>query len=425
MAGHSRETDFAKRLIPVAKPFFTEAEVKAAGEVISSGWVAQGPKVREFEEAFRAYVGADHACAVANATAALHTALLAAGVNPGNIVLTVSHSFIATANCVRYCGGEPVFVDIDSETFNMSAQGLSECLQRDCETRSGRLYYKNAAGLAVGASPLVHLKPGPEFGRVAAVLAVHQMGMPCDLRSIIPLARKFHLPLIEDAACAAGSEILMEDGGRWEKLGRPHGDMACFSFHPRKILSTGEGGMITAQRAEYDRRCRRLRHQGMTISNAQRHESKEVMVEAYPEMGFNYRLTDIQAAIGIEQMKKMPALIARRRALAAVYLKELAQIPWLAVTKEPPFCRSNWQSFPVRLLEGAPMDQTAFMQYLLDNGVATRPGIMNAHEEKPFAAARRPLKHSETARRSAVILPLFHTMEENDIGYIVNLIKHA
>ena len=334
MAGHSRETDFAKRLIPVAKPFFTDDEVKAAGDVISSGWVAQGPKVRAFEETFRAYTGADHACAVANATAALHTALLAAGVKPGNIVITVSHSFIATANSIRYCGGEPVFVDIDPETFNMSPQRLSECLEQDCETRGGWLFYKNAVGLAVNDSPLVHLKPGSDFGRVAAILAVHQMGMPCDLRSIVPLARKFNLPLIEDAACAVGSEILLDDVGRWEKIGKPHGDIACFSFHPRKILSTGEGGMITTNRAKYDQRCRKLRHQGMTISDVQRHESKAVMVEAYPEMGFNYRMTDIQAAIGIAQLNKLPAMIARRRQLAAIYQKELAQIPLLAMTRE-------------------------------------------------------------------------------------------
>jgi dTDP-4-amino-4,6-dideoxygalactose transaminase len=379
----------------------------------------------EFETAFSSYVGSKHACAVSNCTAALHTALLAVGVKPGNIVITVSHSFIATANCIRYCGAEPVFVDIDLETFNISTPCLSECLEKECESRSGQLFYKNVHKLTVGSSPLVQLKSDPEIGRVAALLVVHQMGMPCDFRSIIPLAKKFHLPIIEDAACAVGSEFLMEDHGPWEKIGKPHGDIACFSFHPRKLMTTGEGGMLTTDNPDYDRAFRLLRHQGMSVGDLQRHHLKEIVVEEYPRMGFNYRMTDIQAAIGMVQLKKMPAMVAKRRELAALYQKELAAVSWLTLPRELPYCKTNWQSFAVRLSDNAPLEQYAFMQYFLEHGVATRPGVMNAHEEKPFIPQQCSLKHSESARRSVVILPLFHTMYEHEIYQIIELIKNV
>jgi len=425
MAGQSRTGSFAEDMIPIAKPFFGDEEVKAASDVILSGWVSQGPKVKEFEEAFADFVGANYACAVSSCTTALHTALLTIGVKPGNIVITVSHSFIATANCVRNCGAEPVFIDIELGTYNMSALGLSECIEQECETRSGQLFYKNVSNLSSKESPLAHVKPDSEFGRVAAVLVVHQMGIPCDLRSIVPLAKKFNLPLVEDAACAAGSEILMEDGGSWEKIGKPHGDIACFSFHPRKILVTGEGGMLTTNNAQYDRQFRFLRHQGMSVSDLKRHENKEVIIEEYPQMGFNYRMTDIQAAIGIEQIKKLPVIIEKRRELVSLYQKGLKQIPWLAPTEELPYCKPNWQSFLVRLLDHAPLDRNALMQYLLDNGVSTRQGIMNAHEEKPFAETEHLLKCSEAARKAVIILPLFHSMGEHEINRIITLIKNV
>ena len=194
---------------PITKPTMGDEEIAAAAEALRSGWVSQGPAVARFEQAFAAYVDAPHACAVSSCTTALHLALLAVGVQPGDEVITVSHSFIATANSIRYCGALPVFVDILPETFNLDPN-LIEAVVTE---------------------------------RTRAILCVHQIGLPCDLAGILEIAGRHGLPVIEDAACAIGSEIRI--GERWERIGKPHGDIACFSFHPRKVITTGEGGMLT------------------------------------------------------------------------------------------------------------------------------------------------------------------------------------
>lgn len=378
-------------LIPVARPWMDEQEAAAARRAILSGWITQGPEVAAFEREFGDIVGAPYACAVSSCTTALHLALVALGVGTGDEVITVSHSFIATANAVRYCGAVPVFVDIDLGTFNIHPG-------------------------------LVEAAIGPQ---TKAILAVHQIGMPCDLRALTAIATRHRLPLIEDAACAIGSEV--EWDGAWQRIGRPHGDIACFSFHPRKLLSTGDGGMLTTRSADLDRVFRLLRQQGMSVPDAVRHSSNEVIFEEYPVAGFNYRMTDIQAAIGREQLKRLPAIVARRRELAARYQARLRSIDGLIVPHEPQWARSNWQSYAVRIR--AWIDQRAFMQRMLDAGIATRRGVMNAHRERAYPAgtwrAVGGLTQSEEAQDTTVILPLFHQLTEDDQDRVVDTIART
>jgi perosamine synthetase len=378
-------------MIPVARPWMGEEEATAARRAILSGWVTQGPEVAAFEREFAGTVGAAHACAVSSCTTALHLALVALGVRAGDEVITVSHSFIATSNPIRYCGATPVFVDIEPGTFNIDPA-------------------------------LVERAVSP---RTKAILAVHQLGMPCDLAALVSIARDRGVPLIEDAACAVGSEI--EWRTSWERIGRPHGDVACFSFHPRKLLSTGDGGMLTTSNADLDGAFRLLRQHGMSVPDAVRHSSSKVIFEEYPVVGYNYRMTDIQAAIGREQLKRLPAIVARRRELAARYEARLQSIDGVIVPREPRWVRTNWQSYAIRL--GAWMDQRAVMQKMLDAGVSTRRGVMNIHRELSYPEgswrADSVLGHSEDAQDTTIVLPLYHQLTEEDQDRVVDALAAA
>jgi len=246
--------------------------------------------------------------------------------------------------------------------------------------------------------------------RTRALLVVHQIGLPCDLRALSALAARHRVPLVEDAACAIGSEI--ELGSGWERIGKPHGAIACFSLHPRKLLSTGDGGMITTADGAIDAQLRLLRQHGMTMSDRQRHAAPVVSVESYAALGYNYRLTDIQGAIGREQLSRLPEAIAQRRAIARRYHALLEGIPGLGLPREPAWARGNYQSYCVRLPDG--VEQLGVMQHMLDDGIATRRGIMCSHREAAYPEgtwrSAGPLTESERAQDRCIILPLFHDL---------------
>jgi dTDP-4-amino-4,6-dideoxygalactose transaminase len=378
-------------LIPIARPWLDERDAAAARRAILSGWVTQGPEVAAFEREFAHAVGAPHACAVSSCTTALHLALVSLGVGASDEVLTVSHSFIATANAIRYCGAMPVFVDITLDAFNVDPTQLEAAIT----------------------------------ARTKAVLVVHQLGMPCELGAVLDITKRRGIPVVEDAACAIDSEILWE--GRWERIGRPHADIACFSFHPRKLLSTGDGGMLTTSSVELDASFRLLRQHGMSVSDTVRHASTDVVFEEYPVTGFNYRMTDIQAAIGREQLSRLPEIVSRRRALASRYGERLRGIPGIIPASEPEWARTNWQSYTVRL--EPPLDQRRVMQRMLDEGIATRRGVMNSHLERAYPPstwrAAGPLVRSEQAQNTAIVLPLFHQMTEDDQDRVVDSLRLA
>jgi perosamine synthetase len=376
-------------VIPIAKPVLEEGEAEAARQVVLSGWVTQGPQVAAFESEFAAHVGAPYACAVSSCTTALHLALLAVGVAAGDEVITASHSFIATANSIRYCGAIPIFVDIDPRTYNLDPQQVAAAVT----------------------------------SRTRAILAIHQMGMPCDLPALLGVASRHGIALIEDAACAAGSEIRID--GQWQPIGRPLGDIACFSFHPRKVITTGDGGMLTTSNAAFADAFRLLRQHGMSVPDTVRHGSPQVVFEDYLAIGYNYRMTDIQAAIGRKQLERLPELVSHRRALASRYDELLGNLDGLLLPLEPEWARSNWQSYCVRLPDR--VNQKAVMQELLDQGIATRRGIMCSHREPCYAEEkpRHDLHKSELAQDHAILLPLYAQMTEEDQVTVATALRSA
>ncbi|WP_250002937.1 DegT/DnrJ/EryC1/StrS aminotransferase family protein [Actinoplanes sp. M2I2] len=369
-------------MIPVMIPLLGEEEAQAAAEAVRSGWVAQGPRVKSFEQQFAATVGAGHGVATSSCTTALHLALVLLGIEPGDEVVVPSLSFIATANAVRYVGATPVFADVDLTTGNVTVETVDAV----------------------------------RTPRTRAVIAVHQGGVPFDTAALRKAAAGWGVELVEDAACAAGSTAYGQPAGTGAAV-------AAWSFHPRKLLTTGEGGMVTVDDAAHAARLRRLREHGMNVSAADRHASSQPVLEAYLETAYNYRMTDIQAAIGLVQLGRLAGLVAQRRQLAARYHELLAGLDGLVPVRDPAYGQTNYQSFWV-LLDGFRVGRDEVLSELAAQGVSARRGIMAAHLEPAYADVRpAPLPVTERLTRDSLILPLHHALTADDQQHIVSVLR--
>ena len=368
-------------MIPIAKPYLTEEEAQAAYDTILTGWITQGPKVQEFEEKFSAYTGAKYAVAVSNCTTALHLSMIVAGLGPRDEVICPSMSYIATANAIKYVGAIPVFAEVQPETYNLDPIDVEKKITENTK----------------------------------AILVVHQIGMPADINTFKALCNKYKLKLIEDAACAAGSAY------KGSKIGS-HSELVCFSFHPRKVISTGDGGMITTNREDYYNRLKLLRQHAMSVNDRVRHEASKVIFEDHIEVGYNYRMTDIQAAVGIKQLEKLNWIVEERRKIAAAYNKAFKDIDCIRVPLEEEGYFSNYQSYSIYLKDSCPVNRNSLMQDLLDKGIASRRGIMTSHRETAYKNISKTisLPVSEDLQDSSIILPLYVPMKEEQINYVID-----
>ena len=372
--------------IPLTRPYFDEAEFSAVLETLRSGWVVQGPKVKEFEEQFAAYVGASHAVATSSCTTALHLALAALGIGPGDEVIVPSFTWVATANVAVYQGARPIFVDIDLCTFNIAPEKIEE-----------------------------KLTP-----RTRAIIPVHLFGLSADMDPIMEIAQQYNLYVVEDAACALGTTYKGQHVG-------VIGDVGCFSFHPRKNITTGEGGMLTTKRAELAEQFRVLRTHGAMESDLARHQKGRFGLPEFHVLGYNYRMTDIQAAIGIAQMGKLDWILAQRRVRARRYDEALADVVWLQLPTVPAGYEHTYQSYVVVVKDEAPMDRDELARRLQKAGIASRPGTLAVHNVGYYRThyGTRPgdCPMALKAERQSLTLPLFPTMNDHEQRFVVAMLR--
>lgn len=371
-----------KRNIAISLPSMGEEEWQAAKEPIFSGWITQGPKVKAFETLFAELHGVKHALAVSNCTTALHLALVACDIQPGDEVLVPAFTWVSTANVVMYCHATPVFVDIDPASFNI-----------DIDKIGGKITSKTKA-----------------------IIPVHLFGLCADVPEI--KRRWPQLKIVEDGACASGSAIHGKYAGGL-------GDIGCFSFHPRKSVTTGEGGMLTTNDDVIAARLDKLRNHGASISEEQRHHGpKPYILPAFEMVGYNYRMTDIQGAVGLVQLKKLNAFIEERDKWAMYYQDALKDIKWLRTPSVPPGYKHGWQSYVTFIDESvSPMKRNDIMEYLQSAGIATRPGTHAVHMLDVYknTFGIKPLDYpgAFAADQYSMSIPLHNRMSNDDYEYIV------
>ena len=377
------KTETTVHQVPIARPSIGDEELAAVAEVLESGWVTQGLKVAAFQAAFAARHGVAHALATTSCTTALHLALDAVGVVPGDEVIVPSFTWIATANAVVYCGATPVFADVDPLTYNIDATDAAARMTEN--TR--------------------------------AIVPVHLFGLCADIdRLRAALARDVRI--VEDGACSAGAVYRGQFAGGL-------GDVAAFSFHPRKVITTGEGGMLTTNDAEIAEHADRRRNHGASVPEEVRHSGPQpYLLPDFDTLGFNYRMTDIQAALGLEQLRKLDRFIADRADGARFYAQELRHLNWLSLPEAPMGDVHAWQSYVVRVdPDAAPMPRDAMMQTLQARGIATRPGTHAVHMlgyyRDRFGLQPEDYPGSLDCARNTMAIPLHNRMSEDDYAHVV------
>ena len=392
------ETETLLPTIPITKPWFDEEEEQLLIETLRSGWVVQGPRVAEFERLVADHAGAAHAIATTSCTTALHLSLVAAGIGPGDEVIIPAFTWIATANVVEYVGAKPIFCDIDLSTYNIDVD--------------------QAASLVTA--------------NTRAILPVHLFGLCAGMRALTALADKHGLAIIEDAACALDA---WQDG----KHAGTFGHSGCFSFHPRKVITTGEGGMVITNDDETAAKCRILRDHGAAASDLVRHQSKSgYLLKAFEQLGFNYRMTDLQGALGVCQMQKLQDIQAARRTKASQYDHELASIDWLDTPAVPEGSVHAYQAY-VCLMSGLEADHSNLealhrlrnniMQALQADGISTRQGTHAVHDlglyRRKYGLTSADFPNAHAADYLTMALPLFQNLEVRDQDRVITALTQA
>jgi perosamine synthetase len=370
-----------KMTVPITKPALTEEEARAPYESIKSGWVTQGPKVAEFEKAVASYVGAKHGVATTSCTTGLHLALATIGVGPGDEVIVPSFTFIASANAILYTGATVVFCEIDARTFNADPADIERRITK----------------------------------KTKAIMPVDQIGLACDIAPINEIAKRHGVDVVEDAAPTIGGTY------KGRRVGS-NAHQTVFSFHPRKVITTGEGGMITTDDDALADRARKLRAHAMSVSDLDRHKADRPILEEYHDLGFNYRMTDIQASIGLVQIRRLEELLRIRVAKAERYTRELTGLK-LRTPYTPPYATHTYQSYCLDL--DPSVDRDDLMARLLQRGVSTRRGVMASHLEKVYRdrVGQVSLPITEEKARSTMLIPLFATMTDDEQTYVIESLR--
>jgi perosamine synthetase len=374
------------RRIPIAVPTVGEAEWHALREPIETGWLTQGPKVAEFEKRFAARHDVAHGVAVTSCTTGLHLALAALGIGVGDEVIVPAFTWVATANAVLYCGATPVFADVDLDTYNLDPVGVARAL-----------------------SP-----------RTRAVIAVHLFGLCADVDAIAAVVPE-RVAIVEDAACAVGATYHGRAAGSLGAAG-------VFSFHPRKIITTGEGGMVVTDGDDLAARARVLRNHGATVSEEERHHGpRPYLLPEFEEMGFNYRMTDLQGALGLAQLERLDGLLDARRTMATGLATALADFAWLSMPTAPEGYDHSWQAFVAIVNDGAPLMRNELMERLEARGVSTRPGTHAVTDltfyRKNFGTTADSFPNAHRLAEQTIALPLHNSMSDDDYAYVIDCLR--